>query len=515
MKDYKPYRYQLRQSLFFSTILPVFLVIIIGLISFYAIYIWVEHRSISKHVVQSQQEITEINHTISKELSDKRRVIEDIDINKPADITRLKRILLTIVHQQDATLYYEIEGTKQTISNNYERFNTRDMYTLYRHAFTFKDNRYTIRFYIFNTSTLNKIKSESEQQAIMIDRFDNIVYTNGERFQVDDKFVPSKFGFISDNRTLNKQGEQLILYKDIHETLDDGLYLLIIMTVVLIILIIVGFMSAHQMAQRQTRDIETIIQKIYYAKNRHLGPYEPLSKHSELELINTYIYDLFESNEQLIKSIEQSEKRIRDIQLKEIEKQFQPHFLFNTMQTIQYLITMSPTQAQSVVQQLSQMLRYTLRTKTSQVTIQDELNYIKQYVSIQNTRFDNGIHLEIDIPNTLLQYAIDKMMIQPLVENAIKHGRDNQLISIYIKIKITSHFLRVFVRDDGLGMTPGCLKMVRESLVKDVFDTEHLGLNHLHHKARIRYGRCSRLRIFSKQQEGTLIIYQVPHKRRN
>ena len=77
---------------------------------------------------------------------------------------------------------------------------------------------------------------------------------------------------------------------------------------------------------------------------------------SELEEINNYIYDLFESNEQLIHSIEHTERRLRDIQLKEIERQFQPHFLFNTMQTIQYLITLSPKLAQTVVQQLSQML---------------------------------------------------------------------------------------------------------------------------------------------------------------
>ncbi|MEL1208723.1 sensor histidine kinase, partial [Staphylococcus epidermidis] len=88
---------------------------------------------------------------------------------------------------------------------------------------------------------------------------------------------------------------------------------------------------------------------------------EPLKKHSELEEINNYIYDLFESNEQLIQSIEQTERRLHDIQLKEIERQFQPHFLFNTMQTIQYLIPLSPKVAQTVIQQLSQMLRYSLR----------------------------------------------------------------------------------------------------------------------------------------------------------
>ena len=79
------------------------------------------------------------------------------------------------------------------------------------------------------------------------------------------------------------------------------------MGVVLILLVIFGYISADRMAKRQSEDIEAIVRKIDDAKNRHLGSYEPLKKHSELEEINNYIYDLFESNEQLIQSIEQTE----------------------------------------------------------------------------------------------------------------------------------------------------------------------------------------------------------------
>ena len=79
------------------------------------------------------------------------------------------------------------------------------------------------------------------------------------------------------------------------------------MGVVLILLVIFGYIRADRMAKRQSEDIEAIVRKIDDAKNRHLGSYEPLKKHSELEDINNYIYDLFESNEQLIQSIEQTE----------------------------------------------------------------------------------------------------------------------------------------------------------------------------------------------------------------
>ncbi|HCV2611143.1 TPA: histidine kinase, partial [Staphylococcus aureus] len=192
-----------------------------------------------------------------------------------------------------------------------------------------------------------------------------------------------------------------------------------------------------------------IIQKIYYAKNRHLGTYTPLKNNSELEEINNYIYDLFESNEQLIHSIEHTERRLRDIQLKEIERQFQPHFLFNTMQTIQYLITLSPKLAQTVVQQLSQMLRYSLRTNSHTVELNEELNYIEQYVAIQNIRFDDMIKLHIESSEEARHQTIGKMMLQPLIENAIKHGRDTESLDITIRLTLARQNLHVLVCDNG------------------------------------------------------------------
>ena len=119
---------------------------------------------------------------------------------------------------------------------------------------------------------------------------------------------------------------------------------------------------------------------------------------------------MFESNEQLIQSIEQTERRLRDIQLKEIERQFQPHFLFNTMQTIQYLIPLSPKVAQTVIQQLSQMLRYSLRTASHTVKLAEELSYIEQYVAIQNIRFDDMIQLYIDATEGVQHQTIGKML---------------------------------------------------------------------------------------------------------
>ncbi|ARJ50706.1 sensor histidine kinase [Staphylococcus lutrae] len=512
MKTDQPYRHQLRRSLFISTILPVFLVILLGFVSFYTLYIWIEHRHIQQHVNEAQQHFSQTNIQIDHTLQQESSSLRHLDLNRPQDVTALKRLLLTLVHQQPGTVYFEVENNTTPITNNYERHNVHQFYLLNRQKIQLQHENVTISFYFAQTPHLDEVQDKYAHTTLILDRFDHILYSNSAQFHVDDTFVNPKFGFLSERVKLNDQGDQLIQFKDIHQTLEDGIKLLAIIGIAFILLLIFGFINAHTMARKQTKDIELMIRRINDAQHRQLGVYQPLGQPSELEAINTYIYELFESNETLIHSIEQTEQQLREIQLKEIERQFQPHFLFNTMQTIQYLITLSPQLAQQVVQRLSQMLRYTLRVKTDRVPLKEELAYVQQYVSIQNVRFDDSIALKLEMDPALENAPIRKMMIHPLVENAIKHGRQTSILTITIRVTATPRALRIFVHDNGRGMTPERLASVRHAVNDDLFDTAHLGLNHLNHKVQIQYGSRARLRIFSTDQQGTLIAYQLPRE---
>ena len=94
MKTYKPYRHQLRRSLFASTIFPVFMVMIIGLISFYAIYIWIEHRTIHQHTYQTQAELQHIDKHFHTFVTQQQKQWRHVDLTKSNDITTMKRQLL-------------------------------------------------------------------------------------------------------------------------------------------------------------------------------------------------------------------------------------------------------------------------------------------------------------------------------------------------------------------------------------------------------------------------------------
>ena len=121
------------------------------------------------------------------------------------------------------------------------------------------------------------------------------------------------------------------------------------------------------------------------------------------------------------------------------------------MQTIQYLVSTSPNKAEEILQQLSEMLRYSLRVKSDNVLVKDELLYIKKYISIQNVRFDDKIKLLIDVPYDIKEMKIDKMCIFPFIENAIKHNERDHDLTINIRIRETLIICLLLLRTMGMA----------------------------------------------------------------
>ena len=271
--------------------------------------------------MKSQSSLHHTEKQIQTFITQHNNSFQELDLTNHHDVTATKRELLKLIHQQPATLYYELSGPSQFITNNYEHLNTKNMYLFSTHQLKFKNSTYMLKIYMANTPRLSEIKKDSRQFALIVDQYDNILYANDDRFTIGEKYRPQQFGFMNESVKLDHDDHRIIIYKDIHENIEDGITLLIVMAVVLVLLVIFGFISADNMAKRQTKDIETIIQKFTMPKSSSRYIYA-FKNNSELEEINNYIYDLFESNEQLIHSIEHTERRLRDIQLKEIERQF-------------------------------------------------------------------------------------------------------------------------------------------------------------------------------------------------
>lgn len=108
---------------------------------------------------------------------------------------------------------------------------------------------------------------------------------------------------------------------------------------------------------------------------------------------------------------------------------------------------------------------------------------------------------------------IDKMCIFPFIENAIKHNEYECDLTINIRIRENTHNLLIIIKDDGEGMSKEQLRLTRENLNLSVYETTHLGLNHLNHKLILKYGLRSKIKIYSIENKGTMIALRIPRGR--
>jgi anti-sigma regulatory factor (Ser/Thr protein kinase) len=196
-----------------------------------------------------------------------------------------------------------------------------------------------------------------------------------------------------------------------------------------------------------------------------------------------------------------------EAQLRALRAQINPHFLFNALTTIGYLIQTAPDKAFSTLMKLTQLLRGILRSGGEFSTLGEEIKLIENYLEIEKTRFEERLNVKIDVSRDLRKIQIPSLILQPLVENAIKHGISKAKsggevrISAKLENENDSVFLHLSVFDSGAGVSEKELLETRES---------GLGLNNIEQRLRSYYGKTSSLKIESEKGKGTTAKMKFP-----
>lgn len=219
-------------------------------------------------------------------------------------------------------------------------------------------------------------------------------------------------------------------------------------------------------------------------------------------------------NRDLIISEYQSEIKRKDAQLRALQAQINPHFMYNTLQVIGGMAMKNQaSEVYAVTVALSDIMRYSLNFSKEMVELREEIKYLKSYLSIQNQRFDNRIVFDIDIPDELLNCLVPKLILQPLIENSFEHGLLNKKGNwqIVLKGQMTNEMdLLLTVSDNGIGITDEKLISIHEDLAKNIENalstSTHIGLGNVHSRIRLRnpekkYG----VMVSSSGGEGTTI----------
>lgn len=235
---------------------------------------------------------------------------------------------------------------------------------------------------------------------------------------------------------------------------------------------------------------------------------------SEKEITNLSIelitgLSLLLSNQLEIAQAEKAYQLAQEAEIKALQAQISPHFLFNTLNTIISLTRIDPDKARSLLVSLSHFLRKNLTATTvTMTTLEQELKHTKAYLAIEETRFFHKLTVEYDIDEETLLEKIPPLTLQPIVENAIKHGimdkEENCIISVSIKKYYEA--VKVTVTDNGNGITE---ERIKELGVKEVQSQtgSGLALYNVNRRLTMMFGKQSALKIHSKINEGTSIHF--------
>lgn len=270
-------------------------------------------------------------------------------------------------------------------------------------------------------------------------------------------------------------------------------------------------------ARSDARNIERIMDSIERARKGQPAPLAARGKRRDAYAYIVHsVVDAFLQKDYMAVQLAQHEQQEKVLRLTALRAQMNPHFLFNTMETIKWkaiALTGGDNQASDMLENLAQILRYSLEAGGDEVSLQEELDIGECYMAIQRVRYRERFCFTIDMPAALMPARVMKLMFQPLLENCIYHGVKGK--STPTTIVLAGHeedgMLCMSVRDDGLGMTPQALETVRKRLEDGyVSEGEHIGLYHTNKRLRLIYGDLYGISVDSRPGAGTCVSIRIP-----
>ena len=346
-------------------------------------------------------------------------------------------------------------------------------------------------------------EDQTDQMASqIIEQWDYIEQESGSIYLEDlDKIVIVK-DMMLDTR--------LLVYKDQNKLANEAWK--ISRKILIIFVVISGLVgiAIYFYTQLFARRVDHVV---YAAQRLTDGKFDYTLKNmgeDEIGKISKAINTLSRSLENLIYENYEKKVKLKSSELNLLQEQINPHFLYNALSVISSLaMREGNTKTIESVQYLSSFYRISLNKGKQHLTIREELELLESYMKIQKLRFDSSIDIKYDVSQDVLHYRTIKLILQPLIENAIHHGRKDVEDVLHINVRIFGERDRIVfqVQDDGQGITAEKLKELKEAIEKE---EGGYGLRNVSVRVKLNYGPKYGMSIQSAPKRGTLIRVEIP-----
>lgn len=259
----------------------------------------------------------------------------------------------------------------------------------------------------------------------------------------------------------------------------------------------------HAMTEQMVKSVDTLVREIRIIRKEDPDHIIEIDTGDEIEEIARQVNKMVRSIQELSqRNIALAEVNNR-MEMQNLQAQINPHFIYNTLDNIRYLIPTDPQRAQQLIGRFIGILRYSINNTKHNVPVKDDLKYLQDYLVIQSTRFGANFSYEIDIDDACMEFIIPKLLLQPLLENSIKYGfQKKPRIHIRVRSWLGEDALYFTVEDNGGGVDETMLEQLRDILRSDEVNIEHNGLQNINRRIWLGYGGDSGLTIDSTEGEG-------------
>ncbi len=278
------------------------------------------------------------------------------------------------------------------------------------------------------------------------------------------------------------------------------------------ILLIVVLRRSLRFAHSITQPISDLCARVRSIGDGDLTVRTPIqAQEYEIQTLSDGFEDMVGRLDQQIEQNRQEQVRLRSAELALLQAQINPHFLYNTLDAIVWLIEMEKNeQAVEMVTSLSSFFRSSLSNGQDVITLREEEQHVRSYLEIQHVRYKDILEYEIDIAPELAAYWIPKLTLQPLVENALYHGIKLKRGQGQIRVSgwMEENVIILTVEDNGAGMDEERLKQLRAMLNHDT--SVGFGMSTVQERLQLMFGAEYGLEIESKAGEGTRVTVRIP-----
>ncbi|WP_230398449.1 sensor histidine kinase [Novisyntrophococcus fermenticellae] len=295
------------------------------------------------------------------------------------------------------------------------------------------------------------------------------------------------------------------LFHDTHRLFQMEIYIMF-----LSILIIIGaILYAGNMISGQ---VQAFIRKLNETSEIDKNAYIEVQSQDEFRELGNVYNKMLSRIDNLIQTVYVNELLTKNAQLETLQAQINPHFLYNTLDCINSLVEFNEKESvQKVVTSLANIMKMSIKGSTF-ITLEEDISYINQYIFIQKMRFQDRLLFLLEIPEHLYQYYVPKLILQPIVENAIVHGVEeiSETGMIGVIASEDEENLYISIKDNGNGIPKEIIQQLQQMDDKAGLSTQHIGIFNIQKKLQILYGKEYGLRITTLKPHGTNVTICIP-----